>query len=478
MDEVGFSGNAAPFQLISEILGDGLPAGSPVRSIEKSCLVAKISTCDYPDFDSFLDAYRSLGIPAICMIDLDFITAALPMVKATDEIGLIGEPPGLTTWRFDKLAKSCAKQLDPITQVYQRSHLLDSLAVLCPVASRLAPVSLILLDIDGFKGINDEFGPAEGNRVLKQLGELVQTLCRMTLVARTRGGEFGILVQADEFIALRVAKIIKGAVNDSNWCAFPNVTVSFGVASISKAEKPTKILVRADEAMFSAKANGRDRIVCYSEIVEASNQTGEDAEVITLENKARVMSERVTSFVTQQSRMIMQNLRREANTDPLTQLFNRRYLDKTLEEDFEAAIAGRLDLSVALLDVDHFGEVNKKYGWPTGDQTLQQIAQLIEELVRGRDWVGRYGGEEICVVMPGATAGNAHKICERIREAIESNVFNSTDGQPFNVTLSVGVAALDPKLDATPKDLIERISQLALAAKNGGRNRVVAELPA
>jgi diguanylate cyclase (GGDEF)-like protein len=350
--------------------------------------------------------------------------------------------------------------------------LIKTLIPICAAASEGQPVSLILLDIDHLKILNDRLGIRQGDKILTDLGQLIRRLCQTPLVARTRGGEFGILVEAAESVANQIANVIQRAVNRFPWSDHKEITVSFGVAGIIQSCEPSLLLSRADEALFAAKANGRNRVVCHSEIARISNRHNDELDVISMENKARVLSERVTSFVTQRSKRIMQSLRKEANTDGLTQLFNRRYLDQRLVEEFQHAIATDKDLCIALLDLDHFGNVNKRHGWPTGDKVLRLVADTILQNIRVSDWVGRYGGEEICVVMPGTSLESAAVVCERIRSTIEAMPFESTTGQSLHVTLSIGVVALDPASDTDVAALIERVSDLTLRAKEGGRNQV------
>lgn len=431
--------------------------------------VLVLRSTDFSSLQAMREAYQGLRKPALCLVHDDELPEVLAWLRDTDDVGRLDDPDDLNHWRRERIMQGCAGQIDPQTGLFQRSRLVESLEGLCTRATASQPVSLILLDIDHLKSINDQFGPAGGNRILKDLGELVISLCPDSFVARTRGGEFGVLVEAPEQVASEVARVLINAIDSEQWSiAF---SVSFGVASVDESCGASSLLTRADEALFSAKANGRGRVVAYSEIAAESHLTGEDVRVISLENKARVMSERVTSFVTQQSKMIMQNLHREANTDSLTGLFNRRYLDRKLTDEVSLAKKTDRDLSVALLDVDHFGEVNKAFGWPTGDRVLRDVSQTIGTCIRATDWVGRYGGEEICIVMPTTPLDNAVIVCERIRQAIESQEFEATDQSRLSITLSVGVVHLDPTESVDV--MLERVSKKTLEAKQNGRNQVV-----
>ena len=474
MDEIPF-----PFELsaaataIAQLLTQsGRPSSVRSHAAGFRAAVVSLSTDDFATLADFKQAYLACQTPLLCVARAIEVPEILSWLRESDDIALIEESETLTNWRLDRIAKAQAQRMDPLTQVHRRGELVSSLKSACQIASPDQPVSLILLDLDHFKILNDRLGVHKGDEIVGKLGRLVHELCRDTLVARTRGGEFGILVENHESLAVKIADMLRRAVTGYAWWGPNEITASFGVADVSQACEPSLLLSRADEALFAAKANGRNRVVCYSEIARISNRRDEELDVISMENKARVLSERVTSFVTQRSKRIMQSLRREANTDGLTQLFNRRYLDKQLSKDFDQAVASGKDLCVALIDLDHFGIVNKKHGWPTGDKVLRSVAETILRSIRNSDWVGRYGGEEICLVMPSTGLEAATIVCERIRSTIESMPFETTAGESMKITLSIGLVELNPVIDPNVTALIERVSQLTLGAKTGGRNRV------
>lgn len=473
MDETSLSFDpTSESKIIAELLGN---AGNrnrvrPVAGDESAVIFLK--TSDFPTLDAFKNAYLSYQQPVMCFVRPLEVPEVVAWLRDSDDIALLGESSVLTDWRCTRISKIYAERLDPLTQVHRRGQLIKSLASICRSASPQQPVSLIILDIDHLKAINDRLGVRLGDEILADLGQLIRGLCHGTLVARTRGGEFGVVVESDELTARQVASSIHRTITQYHLCDQRKITASLGVACVDECCEPSNLLSRADEALFAAKANGRNRVVCHSEIAEISNRHNEELEVISMENKAKVLSERVTSFVTQRSKRIMQSLRKEANTDGLTQLFNRRYLDKKLDEEFQHAIATGKDLCVALIDLDHFGIVNKQYGWPTGDKVLRRVADTIMRNIRNSDWVGRYGGEEIFLVMPGTAIKSAAVVCERIRSSIESMPIESNSGEPIRVTLSIGVVQLNPKTDPTVEALVERVSQLTLQAKSGGRNQV------
>lgn len=166
-------------------------------------------------------------------------------------------------------------------------------------------------------------------------------------------------------------------------------------------------------------------------------------------------------------------LQKEADTDPLTELSNRRPFLKTLEKEFARAKRFKRPLTVAMIDIDHFKQVNDTYGHDAGDKVLCAMSALLISEFRTIDFVGRLGGEEFAVLFPETGLLGATVSCERLRLAIEGAII-PVNGKPINITVSIGVAkASSTTLDGT--DILKRADALLYDAKNGGRNRVVIE---
>jgi diguanylate cyclase (GGDEF)-like protein len=170
------------------------------------------------------------------------------------------------------------------------------------------------------------------------------------------------------------------------------------------------------------------------------------------------------------SKLEMENV-----TDSLMGIHNRRYFDLRLDQEFSRARRYDLALSLLLLDIDHFKEVNDTYGHQVGDTILVNLGQLIEETVRKPDIVARYGGEEIVVITPNAPLSGGAILAERLRELVETAVLASpSDGAPQDVslTVSIGVSAISPEIENC-NDLFERADKALYRAKHQGRNQVV-----
>ena len=169
------------------------------------------------------------------------------------------------------------------------------------------------------------------------------------------------------------------------------------------------------------------------------------------------------------------DVKREAKTDGLTGLCNRKAFDARLRRAVSAAKSDNTPLSVLMIDVDHFKQVNDTHGHHVGDLVLRLIGRLLSENVKGRDTAARYGGEEFAIILAGANRQAAAIVAEQIREALASKTLGTKaqgNGRA-SVTVSVGVAELRPGDMAT--SLITRADEALYRAKRSGRNRVCTE---
>jgi len=153
-----------------------------------------------------------------------------------------------------------------------------------------------------------------------------------------------------------------------------------------------------------------------------------------------------------------------ATIDPLTGLHNKRRLEHDLGAALEHGQRAQRPTALMMIDVDHFKRFNDTYGHPEGDRALRRIAAVVRACVREPDTVYRYGGEELCVLLPGAQLLDALTVAERIRASVAHD--DDADGQ---TTVSIGVAHT---LDGNHASLLQRADEALYAAKRGGRNRV------
>lgn len=157
-----------------------------------------------------------------------------------------------------------------------------------------------------------------------------------------------------------------------------------------------------------------------------------------------------------------------ATTDPLTGIANRGHIEEFLED--AAARAARFGeaLTVAMVDIDHFKRLNDTYGHPFGDRVIREVSRVLAETVRRIDKVGRYGGEEFLLVLPGTDADGAMVLGERIRRRIAELGFAPND---VRVTISVGIASWRARMGSW-EELVAEADHTLYRAKEAGRNRV------
>ena len=164
-------------------------------------------------------------------------------------------------------------------------------------------------------------------------------------------------------------------------------------------------------------------------------------------------------------------LRDQSIRDPLTGLFNRRYLLETCRREFSRANRAGQSVSILSIDVDHFKKFNDNHGHDAGDTVLRSVGEALKTTFRDEDVPCRFGGEEFVVVLPGANSEVAAKKAEELRGRIESLVVRYLDGNLPRVTISVGVAAF-PHSGNDPQSVLKVADDALYQAKEDGRNRV------
>jgi diguanylate cyclase (GGDEF)-like protein len=166
-------------------------------------------------------------------------------------------------------------------------------------------------------------------------------------------------------------------------------------------------------------------------------------------------------------------VRKLSITDPLTSLYNRRFLMEKLSTEIDRCQRYRRSLSLMMADIDHFKKYNDTHGHQRGDELLRLVADEFHRLVRKPDFVARYGGEEFAVVMPETGSKEAFHLAERIRESIGMLAVPGSGPQADNsITVSIGISEL-PSHATDMTSLIQEADDALYRAKSEGRNRVV-----
>ncbi|MDX2115227.1 MAG: diguanylate cyclase [Planctomycetota bacterium] len=171
-------------------------------------------------------------------------------------------------------------------------------------------------------------------------------------------------------------------------------------------------------------------------------------------------------------RQLLSLLAHRAQLDGLTGLWNRAFFEERWTQEHARAVRHVHPLSLAILDLDHFKSINDTRGHPVGDGVLEGLARILRRESRQTDCPCRYGGEEFALIMPDTHVQDALLVCERIRSGVEATVFNGCEG--MRVTVSIGVVGASAQCDLPPAEWVRAADANLYAAKNAGRNRVVA----
>lgn len=165
-----------------------------------------------------------------------------------------------------------------------------------------------------------------------------------------------------------------------------------------------------------------------------------------------------------------QKLLEMASYDALTKLFNRGVFNVHIQREFERSRRYARDMSLVMLDIDHFKDLNDSHGHQAGDFVLQELARIIQANVRGNDSAARYGGEEFSIILPETSIVGAAIQADRLRREVEEKIFQ-LEGQDVHVTISIGVAASEKNMKQV-EQLIKAADMALYQAKGHGRNRV------
>lgn len=181
----------------------------------------------------------------------------------------------------------------------------------------------------------------------------------------------------------------------------------------------------------------------------------------------------LSGLATHRQAVLHARIERLSVTDDLTGLYNRRFAMSSLEREVQRAQRYGNDLSLMMIDIDHFKAFNDAFGHPAGDRLLRQFAERLKKLTRRTDIVSRYGGEEFLILMLDTGMTMAVHLAERIRKDIETRAFDLGKDRPEEtVTISIGCSRVDANGPSTGRDIIRKADECLYRAKNSGRNRI------
>jgi len=246
-----------------------------------------------------------------------------------------------------------------------------------------------------------------------------------------------------------------------------------GIAGrVAKTGKPLLIDDAISDERFKASRHSNvENIMCvplkvYDDTIGVINMSNKK------DGKFSMDDLKIISSLADQAAVAINNARlyEMAVTDSLTKLFIRRHFMQRLDGEFKRAKRYGHELSMLMLDIDHFKELNDTYGHQAGDKVLVEVARLFKRTIRGTDIVGRYGGEEFCILLPETSTSGAITFAERVRQEMEEMIidFNNIE---LRTTISIGTATL-PRDANSPTELISTADLAMYKSKEGGRNRV------
>jgi diguanylate cyclase (GGDEF)-like protein/PAS domain S-box-containing protein len=379
------------------------------------------------------------------------------LLRAPAVRGIVLNLADLTDQRRELEQLSRASVVDQLTRVGNRRALQEELA-----APR--PASVIVIDLDNFRGLNDAFGHAAGDQALAAVARRLQhAFGAMASVFRVGGDEFVAVLPHTPLdsawvVAERALVAVRAPIGERGL----SVTVSMGIARADPGEG-LGVLNRADRAMHRAKMAGRGTIA-LDEAEPEDWQARRTAQRGALEASMRREAELKAEVV----RLADRN-----RQDERTGLLNAAAYSSDINGVDMLARQEGGGYAIALCDVDHFGAYNKHYLFQAANVTLRRVADALRGACRPGDHVYRWGGEELLVVLPDTQLPDARALAERLRGAVEALAIpHENRPPPLLVTISVGVAAFNPEQHASADDVFEDANRQLLKAKQSGRNLV------
>ncbi len=350
----------------------------------------------------------------------------------------------------ERLAKM--SRTDELTGVHNYRALAEALGT---KRKSTEPFSVILVELDDFKQVNNVHGHRAGNRVLQEVSDILRKNARSDdYVTRLGGDEFAVLLHGQDKKGARLAAerfrnaIGSAAIALSTTQPAGKITVSIGIASYPEDGKsPEEVLDRADDAVYHSKMRGKNRVTLYE---EGMVRVGGDYH----------------------ARKIL------GTVDPVSGLYDRTYMLEQLA--FQVSIAKHFGRCVwlGLLDIDDFRLVNEEYGPSVGDHVIRELALIVIKRAADSLYVCRHQGDEIAVIMPGVSAHDASEHLSKIIAQVRSTDFGAavaesgeSERKPLHITLSAGLAGF-PEDAISAQDLLMKSGLALLRAKQRGRGSV------
>jgi diguanylate cyclase (GGDEF)-like protein len=240
------------------------------------------------------------------------------------------------------------------------------------------------------------------------------------------------------------------------------ILLSFALADRMNEEKRMRYAAQNEALLHEQSARK-----AQEHSLQIQHQANEE-----LESRVDARTQELQSTLEQLS-VANEKLHGLSTVDGLTQLRNRRAFDERLDNEWRRSAREKSELSLIMLDADHFKNINDTYGHQAGDECLKILSRILSDSVRRpSDCVARYGGEEFAIILPHTKSQGAGVIAERIRSRVEAESI-TFEGQAISLTVSIGLGSMLPTKEDDPNTLLEHADKALYRAKSEGRNRIV-----
>jgi len=276
------------------------------------------------------------------------------------------------------------------------------------------------------------------------------------------GVDFVHTIRSITVTAYFLAIILSGQYQNPKLCLYTSILVSVEYAFLFLVAVASGVPIYAKMETFRENILTYDVLVVYIFFFSAAG-------LLMYRNTRR---HQILMMELKESSHKLYTVQEKAKLDGLTQILNRRSIDELINYEIYRCRRDNQPLGLLLMDIDHFKLVNDKMGHLVGDHVLKEIVKIISScLLRSTDDLGRYGGEEFCVLLPSNTEAGAMKIAESIRKSVADHQMKLED-ETVRITISIGVFTAVPDGKLTISDFYGKADEALYRAKNNGRNRV------